>query len=73
LLIKHLEKVAHTQSDDVQIPPGEDSEYSFGKWMDKSSYARLLLLNAKGERRTGCLGAYSCGTSETADQVAEVK
>lgn len=46
-LIKHLEKVANTQSDDVRIPPGEDPEYSFGKWVHKSSYARLLLLMQK--------------------------
>jgi hypothetical protein len=43
-ITKHLKKIANTQSNDVQIPPGEDPQYSFGKWMKKSSYARLLLL-----------------------------
>lgn len=46
-VMNHLEKVAHTRSSDVQIPPGEDPQYSFGKWMQKSSYARLLLLMGK--------------------------
>jgi hypothetical protein len=46
-IINHLERVSHTQSNEVQIPPGEDPQYSFGKWMQKSSYARLLLVMRK--------------------------
>lgn len=46
-MMDHLERVAKTRSSDVQIPPGEDPQYSFGKWMQKSSYARLLLLLGK--------------------------
>ncbi|SRR6266404_716585 len=46
-LMNHLEKVAKARSSEVQIPPGEDPQYSFGKWMQKSSYARLLLLLGK--------------------------
>lgn len=46
-MMNHLERVAKTRSSDVQIPPGEDPQYSFGKWMQKSSYARLLLLLGK--------------------------
>ncbi|MFY9558385.1 MAG: hypothetical protein WAV47_27120 [Blastocatellia bacterium] len=46
-VMNHLEKVAKTRSSDVQIPPEEDPQYSFGKWMQKSSHARLLLLMIK--------------------------
>jgi hypothetical protein len=48
-IMKYLEKVANTQSSEVQVPAGEDSQYSFGKWRQKSSYARLLLL--MGQRK----------------------
>src|SRR4030095_5940360 len=48
-VMKYLGKVAQTQSDDVQIPPGKTSEYCFGKWMEKTSYARLLLALRKAK------------------------
>jgi hypothetical protein len=47
VIMNHLEKVANTKSSEVQTPPGEDPQYSFGKWMQKSSYASLLLLMGK--------------------------
>jgi hypothetical protein len=43
-ITSHLNKVANTQSSEVQIPPGEDPQYSFGKWMQKRRYAILLLV-----------------------------
>ncbi len=43
-IANHLRKAAHTQSDEVQIPAGEDPQYSFGKWMQRRSYAAVLLL-----------------------------
>jgi hypothetical protein len=43
-ITSHLKKVGAYQANDDQIPPGEDSQYALGKWMQKSTYARLLLL-----------------------------
>jgi hypothetical protein len=51
-LMNHLEKVAKSRSSEVQVSPDEDPQYSFGKWMQKSTYARLLLAlgKAKGDQ-----------------------
>ena len=43
-ITNHLNKVANTQSSEVQIPSGEDPQYSFGKWMQRRGYAMTLLL-----------------------------
>ena len=43
-IMNHLKKLSNTQSSEVQIPAGEDSQYSLGKWMQKRSYAKLLLV-----------------------------
>ena len=43
-ITNHLKKVTKTLSSEVQTPPGEDPQYSFGKWMQRSSYAILLLM-----------------------------
>ena len=43
-ITNHLKKVTKTLSSEVQTPPGEDAQYSFGKWMQRSSYAILLLM-----------------------------
>jgi hypothetical protein len=40
----HLKGVSSSQSSDVQILPGEDPQYAFGKWRQKKSRARILLL-----------------------------
>lgn len=46
-IINHLEKVSRAQSNEIEIPPGENPQYGFGKWMQKSGYARLLLVMRK--------------------------
>jgi hypothetical protein len=43
-IVRHLQKVADTQSREVQRPPGEEPKYSFGKWMQRSSFAFTLLM-----------------------------
>lgn len=48
-VMKYLAKVAQARSDDVQIPPDKTPEYCFGKWMEKTSYARLLLALGKAK------------------------
>jgi hypothetical protein len=47
VIIGHLQRVANVRSSEVKSPAGEVPQYLFGKWMQKNSYARLLLAMGK--------------------------
>jgi hypothetical protein len=42
-VVRRLDKVANMRSSEVQPSPGEPPQYSFGRWMKRASYARILL------------------------------
>ena len=63
-IMNHLEKVANTKSSEVQILPGEDPQYAFGKWMQKNSYARLLSLMGKTKGDQAVLDRVRTGLSK---------
>jgi hypothetical protein len=72
-LMDHLEKVAKTKSSDVQILPGEDSQYAFGKWMQKNSYASLLLLMAQKKGDQAVLDRIRTGLSKPEVKLRKLK
>lgn len=72
-IINHLEKVANTKSSEVQISPGEDPQYSFGKWMQKNSYARLLSLMGKTKGDQAVLDRIQTGLNKPEIKLRKLK
>lgn len=72
-IMNHLEKVANTKSSDVQILPGEDSQYAFGKWMQKNSYARLLVLMGQKKGDQAVLDRVRTGLSKPEIKLRKLK
>lgn len=72
-IMNHLEKVAGTKSSEVQIVPGEDSQYVFGKWLQKNSYARLLSLMGKTKGDQAILDRIRAGLSKPEIKLRKLK
>jgi hypothetical protein len=72
-IMNHLEKVANTKSSEVQIPPGEDPQYAFGKWRQKTSYARLLSLMGKTKGDQAVLDRIQTGLSKPEIKLRKLK
>lgn len=72
-IMNHLEKVAETKSSEVQIIPGEDSQYAFGKWLQKNSYSRLLSLMAKTKGDQAVLDRIRAGLSKPEIKLRKLK
>jgi hypothetical protein len=72
-IMNHLEKVANIKSSEAQILPGEDSQYAFGKWVQKNSYARLLSLMGKKKGDQAVLDRIRTGLSEPEIKLRKLK